>query len=83
MLIEAYSTVKLVNSLPVIVYCRLKAFAVSRVTLTVPVPVRVPAPLMTLEGSGVKVELAPIVKVCSTLKLDDVLNAAESAIVKL
>ena len=52
-------------------------------TFTVPVPVNVPAPPMTLKGSGVNVEPAPTVKVFSTLKLDDVLNAAESAIVKL
>ena len=83
MLAEAYSTVKLVNSLIVIPYWALKAFMASRVTLTVPVPVSVPAPPMTLDGSGVNVELAPTVKVFSTLKLDDVLKAAESAIVKL
>ena len=81
MLIEAYSTVKLVNSLPVIVYCRLKAFAVSRVTLTVPVPVSVPAPLMTFEAPGVKVELSPTVNVWATLKLDEVVTV--EAVVKL
>ena len=52
-------------------------------TSTVPVPVSDPVPLMTLEGSGVKVELVPIEKVLVTLKLDDVLTTAEVSVVKL
>ena len=51
--------------------------------MTVPVPVSVPAPLITFKAPGVNVELAPTVKVFSTLKLDDVPTAAEEAVVKL
>jgi len=80
-LIEAYSTVKLVKVFGLIVYWLLKASMASRVTLTVPVPVNVPAPPMTLEGSGVKVELSPTVNVWATLKLDEVVTV--EAVVKL
>ncbi len=50
----AYSTVRLVKVLLVIVYCELKSAVASvRVTLTVPLPVNVPMPLITSVAEGV------------------------------
>ena len=65
-----YSTVKLVSVLVVIVYWLKKASAPVRVTRAVPVPVSVPAPLMTEAATGAKIAFAPLtVKVPPTAKL--------------
>jgi hypothetical protein len=74
----------LVKVLPVIVYWELKsAVAAVRVTWTVPVPVRVPAPLIIFAAEGVKVELEPRVKVPATAKLLLPVTVAELAVVRL
>jgi hypothetical protein len=73
----------LVSVLLVIVYWLLKsAVAAVRVTTTVPLPVSVPAPLMTADAAGVKVELLFAVNVPATAMLPVAETAAEDASVK-
>jgi len=68
----------------VIVYWLLKsAVAAVRVTLTVPVPVKVPRPEITSVAPGVKVADVPTVKVPPTAKLEEEVTAAEVARVTL
>ena len=65
------------------VYWVLKASAPSVVTLTVPVPVNVPVPPLTIvPATGEKVALAPMVKVPPTPKLLLPVTVAEAAMVK-
>ena len=68
--LPAYSTVKFVSVLLAIVYCELKsAVAAVRVTFTVPLPVRVPVPLMMSAAAGAKEPFTVIVPLALKLPL--------------
>ena len=75
---------RLVKVLPVIVYCELKsAVADVLVTWAVPVPVSVPAPLITFATEGVNTEEESIVKVPPTAKLLLLVTEDVLAVVRL
>jgi len=77
----AYSTVKPESTFVEMVYCDVKsAVAAVRVTFTVPVPFKVPAPLITVAAEGFTVPLT--VKVPAMEKLDVAVTVCPDCTIK-